>query len=209
VLVTNPPYSDDHKARIFDFGMARLADAATRTPFFVLVPAYVASRAYFRSCLDRHGLQDGVVYLVPGTRDHGEDDYRYEHPDATGKKASPFRSLWVCGIGRDETQRARDWWIQEQQKSCGYKQRSLFLYCSLGELERAGVVSALNRPNPRQRKKRKNTAAYIEGGVSSLSPAPSSTVSTLPPTKHSPEKALPAKKSKYRDESGKRSRRRF
>jgi hypothetical protein len=220
-LVTNPPYSDDHKARIFDYCCSRLSpprgDSASRgssppTPFFVLVPAYVASRAYFRSCLDRHGAQGGVVYLVPGSPDHRDDhdDYRYDHPEATGKEASPFRSLWVCGIGRDKALRAREWWNEHRKARRGSetRQRSVSLYCSLVELERAGVVSSQKRPNPRQRKKRKGAAAGVEGAPPSQ-PLPPAPVSSVPPKNRSAEKARPEKKSKYRDESGKRSRGRF
>jgi hypothetical protein len=162
-------------------------------------------------------VQDGVVYLVPGAPRDGRgggddhhDDYRYDHPEATGKEVSPFRSLWVCGIGRDKALRAREWWNEQRKSRRGSekRQRSVFLYCSLVELERGGVVSSQKRPNPRQRKKRKGAAAGVEGAPpsQSLPPAP---VSSVPPNNRSAEKARPEKKSKYRDESGKRKRGRF
>eukprot|EP00756_Hemistasia_phaeocysticola_P060495 Hpha_TRINITY_DN4078_c0_g1::TRINITY_DN4078_c0_g1_i1::g.63645::m.63645 len=105
-LVTNPPYSDDHKERLLQYLLDRPG------PFCLLLPAWVASRAYWRQylwagCSGREGVRlkeaegvavpatmervAGVVYVVP------EVDYSYNHPDGAGQKNSPFRSVWFLG----------------------------------------------------------------------------------------------------------------
>ena len=43
VLVTNPPYSGDHKARILEFALT----ANERRPFALLVPAYCVAKAWY------------------------------------------------------------------------------------------------------------------------------------------------------------------
>ena len=50
VLVTNPPYSSDHKERCLDFAMEALK--TKDRPFFVLLPNYVAAREYYRKLLE-------------------------------------------------------------------------------------------------------------------------------------------------------------
>jgi hypothetical protein len=239
VLITNPPYSDDHKIRCLEYCCSRLVGSpssdATRSsattkvarsvPFYVLVPAYVASKAYYRSCLQKHGLLEtsgsdiggGVVYLVPNRASsggssigkEGGDAYQYEHPEGTGHLISPFASLWICGIGSDRARVVREWWITRNAHGPGKNSPStacggdggctVTLHCSLDELEEAGVITTERRANPKQRRrKRKQLAGAIE------------------PTTASPAMAEAAadsrqanKKSKYRDEAGTRQRKRF
>jgi hypothetical protein len=237
VLITNPPYSDDHKIRCLEHCCSRLVSSpssdatgsspttkvARSVPFFVLVPAYVASKAYYRSCLQKHGLLEksgsdiggGVVYLVPNRASGGSsssgkeggDAYQYEHPEGTGHLISPFASLWICGIGIDRARGVREWWTtrnahgktKDSSSSSTTGEGGVTLYCSLDELEEAGVITTERRPNPTQRRrKRKQLASAIE--PTSAPPAMAEAAT---------DSRRANKKSKYRDKSGTRQRKRF
>lgn len=107
ILVTNPPYSADHKERILDFCLR------SGKPWALLLPNYVAVRAYYGELLQQHqeqqqqqrqpgkaaGRQGGrgggggwqaPFYITPHVR------YGYEHPEGTGHAESPF---YRCGTG--------------------------------------------------------------------------------------------------------------
>jgi len=89
VLVTNPPYSSDHKERIIDF----CANGNSGRPYFALMPSYVANRKYYRDLVEGGG---DYFFVVPRMR------YEYKHPEATGHDTSPFFSVWFCGnVGED------------------------------------------------------------------------------------------------------------
>jgi hypothetical protein len=54
-LVSNPPYSDNHKERCLDFCFQQLQTATCRRPFFLLLPNYVAARDYYRQRVEGGG----------------------------------------------------------------------------------------------------------------------------------------------------------
>jgi hypothetical protein len=84
VLVTNPPYSDNHKEKCMDFAIKHLRNNSHggRKPFFILMPNYCACRNYFRTAiLKNSGRQKGsnndpldIVYVIPSK------PYEYQHP---------------------------------------------------------------------------------------------------------------------------------
>jgi hypothetical protein len=82
VIVTNPPYSDEDKAKTLEFC------ASSGKPALVLLPSYCANKGWFRSslrtCIDR------VFFVKPAT------DYQYQHLFGKGHTASPFHSSWFC-----------------------------------------------------------------------------------------------------------------
>lgn len=119
VMVTNPPFSSDHKERLLQF----LIDDPRQRPFFLLLPSWVAQRSYWREFLaalrhrseHRHEInssirladfQDtstsdslekevGVFYWCPGGK------YRFEHVDgfkAQGRAKAPFDAMWFVGV---------------------------------------------------------------------------------------------------------------
>lgn len=45
-LITNPPYSDQHKEQCIEFALEQLR--SKNRPFFALMPNYVAAREYYR-----------------------------------------------------------------------------------------------------------------------------------------------------------------
>ena len=104
LLVTNPPYSGDHKQRLLDFLLSR---AQQGRPFLLLMPAWVAGTDYWRAFLrklakrrrrtaapgGRRVLERraGVFYVVP------REAYAYVHPEKTGHATPPFSTIWFCG----------------------------------------------------------------------------------------------------------------
>ena len=111
VLVTNPPYSGDHKQRLCEYLLGAAREAEGARPFLLLLPAWVAGTDYWASFVARLGethaasprqrakadargaaeRRAGVFYLSPKAR------YAYEHPQAVGHAAAPFHSVWFCG----------------------------------------------------------------------------------------------------------------
>ncbi len=185
-LVTNPPYSDTHKERCLEFCAQQFRDH--KRPFFLLMPNYVAARSYYRRILG--DLVDDVAYFVPS------QPYEYDHPEGTGHEIPPFASLWFCGIGKETIHRFQT------------KTREPQFVKSLEELQARKVIPTEKRPNPRQRKKR--TAAAL-GGENATTPvlAASRFSSKSAPSGPAVKKKSISKQSVYRDERGKRIRKRF
>jgi hypothetical protein len=50
-IVTNPPFSDQHKKRCLEFAFHQLR--TKNRPFFILMPNYVAAREYYRNLLEK------------------------------------------------------------------------------------------------------------------------------------------------------------
>lgn len=75
VLVTNPPYSGNHKERCLEFAVDQLRERGR--PFFLLMPNYVATKDYFRRIVlgDDDGGGDGgadcEVHPFDGSRGGG------------------------------------------------------------------------------------------------------------------------------------------
>jgi hypothetical protein len=70
ILVTNPPYSGDHKERCLDFAVGQLKRYGR--PFFVLMPNYVAIKEYFRkTVLESSGSKKEVqtFYIAPSQKE--------------------------------------------------------------------------------------------------------------------------------------------
>lgn len=106
VLITNPPYSSDHKQRLLTF----LSQSMNR-PSLLLLPAYISTKSYWRSFVDdlngnaskssssssggdlnRGNTEPRHAYLLP------PDSYEYLHPEGTGKSQPPFYSAWFVSL---------------------------------------------------------------------------------------------------------------
>jgi hypothetical protein len=89
VLVTNPPYSGEHKQRLIDFLKK------DKRPFALLLPIYTATKSYwkeFATAVSSSSAQStSPMYLIP------PDSYEYHHPEGTGKDVPPFFSAWFLG----------------------------------------------------------------------------------------------------------------
>ena len=89
VLVTNPPYSNDHVPRLLSFATRE------KKPFFLLMPNWCYTKEYYSRITQAHGL----FYISSSVR------YMYTTPKGrrqkkSGKYTSPFPSFWYCGLGR-------------------------------------------------------------------------------------------------------------
>jgi hypothetical protein len=207
VFISNPPYSDTHKERCLEFCFKQLRQGTPRKrPFLLLMPNYTASKQYFRNLLSAKGgdgRQEDVVYLVPAM----QESYHYEHPEKTGKNESPFESLWFCGVGSDRVDDFKKLWDSLNISS------KPVLATSLAELESMNVITLKNRPNPRQRrKKRKNLYEDDANACTDVAKPRNSKEAELLSTQANALKAAATKgnnKSKYRDKSGERNRKRF
>lgn len=112
ILVTNPPYSGDHKQRLLDY------ISSTSTPYALLLPAYTATKSYWKTFVEtqdarfltppvessggkistsisqasKSGGEAGssVLYLLPPS------SYQYDHPEGTGKYMHSTYCLIYC-----------------------------------------------------------------------------------------------------------------
>jgi hypothetical protein len=156
ILVTNPPYSGNHKERCLEFAVGQLKSHGR--PFFLLMPNYVASKEYFRKVVLEENVQN--VFVAPSS----SQPYEYDHPEGTGKETPPFQSVWFCGLidGSDNNatmSTIKDGFMKYHSKYCkGDKSIMPRIASSLQELIRIGGVSGEKRKNPRQRKKMRQLA---------------------------------------------------
>ena len=200
-LLTNPPYSDDHKERCVNYAVEQLT--ASKKAFFILMPNYVACRNHFRSAIS--GVEENIFFVIPGT----STPYEYDHPDGTGKADCPFESIWFCGAPSEKLQTAKNAFRETHGNP-----ESPRLASSLKELISIGAVPTLKRKNLRQRlkAKRKIQEAQNAGG-SSAAPSQSAQQSkkkndqNVTVTQNARQGRK--RKSKYRDESGARIKKRF
>ncbi|KAG2490385.1 hypothetical protein HYH03_011186 [Edaphochlamys debaryana] len=175
VLVTNPPYSEDHKERILEFCLR------SGKPWALLMPNYVATKAYFAELLDATSTPapQRPFFLTPHTR------YEYEHPEGTGHAESPFFSIWYVGLGPHtepvfQACRARTGTGTgpgaaaaaggsggggkgvgggKGAAGAGAGPWGVDLARGVEHLKAAGAVPTARRPNPRQRRKIKEQMA--------------------------------------------------
>ena len=136
-LVTNPPYSGEHKQKLLQYLLDQGNDRPMR-PFLLLMPAWLALSDYWRDFLGglasrreesstelgkpgkpkglrkrrRLERRAGVFYVCPRAR------YNYVHPDGTGHARSPFHSVWYVGGFPSESKRRR---VQRSLRAARHK----------------------------------------------------------------------------------------
>ena len=169
ILVTNPPYSSNHKERCLEFAVNQLKKNGR--PFFLLMPNYVSTKEYFRKITKT--IQ--VVFIAPST----SHPYEYNHPDGTGHEKSPFESVWFCGFSGNEDMKAmKDKFIKFHSK---HTSTPIPRWAeSLQGLIKVGGVSGEKRKNPRQRKKMRLLAMQksSSGGAAATATASGPPIST-------------------------------
>ena len=156
-LVTNPPYSEDHKERCIEYAVQSLRKEGK--PFLLLMPNYVALKEYWRKLTQTaNGKEaDDIVYVIPAS------PYEYDHPEGTGHEVPPFASLWFCGVGRNAVEECKKAYQGGSSNSSGNGPR---IACNINELQTMGAIKSGNRKNPRQRRKmRKLMAAAASAGA--------------------------------------------
>lgn len=82
ILITNPPYSGDHKEKIIKFCVE------SRRPWALLMPNYVYNKAYF---------QDQVATLSSGGGAGGHNRFRH-YSLMAGLVAGLMAGLWMAPI---------------------------------------------------------------------------------------------------------------
>ena len=169
ILVTNPPYSEDHKERCLEFAVNQLKNHGR--PFFLLMPNYIAMKEYFRKIvLFGEGKKKRIqtFYITPSK----QHQYEYDHPEGTGHKVSPFASVWFIGLSYadNEVIKSTNQVVIDaftKFHTSGSKSSTSQIVSSLQNLIRIGAVSAEKRKNPRQRKKMKQQAMQRAAGATS------------------------------------------
>lgn len=91
VLVTNPPYSNDHVPKLLEF----VRGQAPTKPFFLLMPNWVYTKDYYRCMTNRNGM----FYLSPSNERYTYTTPKGRRQKKSAKYTSPFPSLWYCGLG--------------------------------------------------------------------------------------------------------------
>lgn len=155
ILVTNPPYSINHKERCLDYAVNQLKQYGR--PYFLLMPNYVAMKEYYRKLvLNNDRIQ--TYYVLPSLT----NPYEYDHPEGTGYDVPPFASIWFCGMAytTDRTMTVGkssiiDTFVKYHSDK-GNNTPQIVL--TLQKLIHVGGVSGEKRKNPRQRRKMKQQA---------------------------------------------------
>jgi hypothetical protein len=147
ILISNPPYSDTHKIQCLDYCFQSLGSSLKNSDrgkiFLLLMPAYIATKQYFRDFLGASLLKPcDIVYLIPST------SYKYDHPEGTGKDQCPFKSLWFCLVGNQRVKSLLNYW-----KSLPKIKNSPLLSTTLSDLKECSLIARKGRPNPRKRKR--------------------------------------------------------
>ena len=151
ILVTNPPYSGNHKERCLEFAVNQLKSHGTI--FFLLMPNYIANKEYFRKLVLEKNVK--TVFVAPPSN----QPYEYDHPEGTGHEKPPFQSLWFCGLGFKKSgdadiKKVKDCFTRYHKFNCKGRESCIPRIASdLHELASMGYISSEKRKNPRQRKK--------------------------------------------------------
>ena len=136
VLITNPPYSEDHVPKLLEFATKEAK------PFFLLMPNWVYTKDYYGRITDPHGM----FYISANER------YMYTTPKGrrqkkSAKYTSPFPSLWYCGLGSPGSPTSKE--TAEMQTKLPQGGR-IHLAMSVSSLP----LSVAHEKDPRKRKER-------------------------------------------------------
>lgn len=215
ILITNPPYSADHKERCLDFCI----NQNLLKPFFLLLPNYVACKQYFQQFTNALQQQQQekqkhnklqMCYYVPNI------SYEYDHPEGTGKEVPPFSSIWFCGI---PISCANTFLMMKDNHNNNNNGGTL--YTSFQSLSQSGSIPTEKRLNPKQRKKlrkrlmmKNNKTMSLTNTTTTTASSSSSSTATATATSSSnnnndKSNKRKRKKSKHRDENGTRKKKRF
>jgi hypothetical protein len=173
IFITNPPFSDSNKTQCLSYcfrnlrhPMASNTDRKQKSiPFLLLMPAYVAAKQYFRDFLsEAPASANDIVYLIPSSA------YTYDHPENTGKDCCPFESMWFLGLATDQIRSFQQHWESLEGKT------ALSIATSYDQLQNSGIISAINRPNPKQRRRLRKRMHKETSNVNSLNITPSKAV---------------------------------
>jgi len=148
VIVTNPPYSDDHIPRILS------VCAQSGKPWLILVPNYVYTKPYYASSLqDSGGLPVQPFYLAPPGR------YYYWTPEGhrgneMAVKTAPFMSFWYLHLA-EHTGSLIKWWQRQGRSESG----SSAILAHRSEKLPHNMMGSYDKNRKRVRKKQRKSRA--------------------------------------------------
>ncbi len=221
-LITNPPYSGDHKERCVRFAVDNLRNnSESPIPFLILMPNYIACRNHFRSAIlsEANSTKDplDIFYVVPS------NPYEYEHPDGTGKEIPPFASIWFCGIPLSKLEAVKHAFRRKHgncsvglQGGKNSRSQSPRLLCSLQDLKAIGAVPTQKRKNVKQRrreKRKRERESQLAVSMNSQVPSEIKVTSAIPAErlnnakrrrreKRAADSQIPAKKIQEKNQDG-------
>mmetsp|Transcript_29726 Transcript_29726/g.45318 ORF Transcript_29726/g.45318 Transcript_29726/m.45318 type:complete len:376 (+) Transcript_29726:141-1268(+) len=111
VLMTNPPYSQDHVPKLVEF----LSSSAMQSkPWFLLMPQWVSKKPYFADKWDKKAFfvvpKRRYIYYPPKT-------FREKKASDVHKKSSPFVTIWfVWGGSLVQTRQLYDFFKNHQER---------------------------------------------------------------------------------------------
>ncbi len=160
VLLTNPPFSGDHKERILDFCVR------SKKPWVLLMPNYVATKGYFQATVGTRA----PFFVVPVTPAPAVrmSRYSYSHPEGTGHAESPFDSFWFVDIDGPSSAMAAPAGGVSAVGAVLARSGGAVAVRSVDELRQRGFVPSAKRHNPKQRKKA--AARRSAGAVTNFMP---------------------------------------
>lgn len=144
ILMTNPPYSGEHKLKLLNFL------STNQKPFALLLPAYISTKSYWKDFLSKESSNKSVANnshtsgtvgsptptsgkktkkskldFKPAVEKNNNkerdviyvlppDSYQYAHPEGTGKDIPPFYSAWFVGGMQNNYERMKTSLLTEE-----------------------------------------------------------------------------------------------
>ena len=136
ILMTNPPYSDDHWEKLLDFGCYGPEAKDANRPLLALMPDFIARRSGFKKRAAESGRRwvylgpkdKGYTFAAPTTAADGQSALLSTKKDGSAFVPSQnefqlftcnsFQCVWYMQLGTDaETESLVAWWKKKYSKS--------------------------------------------------------------------------------------------
>jgi hypothetical protein len=106
ILITNPPYSEDHIERLVTYVTSQTTLGTTKA-WLLLMPTWVHKKDYYITATTANRITP--FYIVPKKRYIycPPPNYRTKKDSGVHKKSSPFISMWYCWGGTSK--RNEEW----------------------------------------------------------------------------------------------------
>jgi hypothetical protein len=109
ILITNPPYSEDHIERLITYvtSQTKLGTTKATKAWLLLMPTWVHKKEYYITATTASKITP--FYIVPKKRYIycPPPNYRTKRESGVHKKSSPFISMWYCWGGTSK--RNEEW----------------------------------------------------------------------------------------------------
>jgi len=115
VLITNPPYSSDHIAKLIQYLTTKTHN---NRPWCLCMPNFVHKKDYYLNAMKSNHLRP--FYIIPKKRYIYQPpaNFRSKKKSDTHVKSSPFVSMWYCWGG---TQSKNEEWMRRLMKNPNFK----------------------------------------------------------------------------------------